>query len=175
MIKLKKDRTVILDLDETLVSSVPAEDFKFDSQIEKEKAKKLRFYNLDGTFLVFQRPECQKFLDKVFEKFNVIVWSAGSKDYVLDIVGAVFGNRVPDLILWKHHCELSKKCKYSRQKDIRLLKYEFKIELGKKPTLIDDLGSENARNHDVIKIKEWNFTDDDSLEDKELMSIFTEI
>ena len=68
----------VLDLDETLISGIPKK--------QKHTLKKLENYNMDNYYTIYCRPHLQEFLDYVFEHFNVIIWTAASKDYCLFIV-----------------------------------------------------------------------------------------
>ena len=44
-------------------------------------------HDFDYYYVVFERPYLQSFLDYIFDKFNVYVWTAASKDYALYIIG----------------------------------------------------------------------------------------
>jgi hypothetical protein len=75
---------VVLDLDQTLVS---AEDWNTqDFKKYKKKAKKFQFHDMDGYYIVFERPNLQSFLDYLFANFNVSVWTAASKASRLGIL-----------------------------------------------------------------------------------------
>jgi TFIIF-interacting CTD phosphatase-like protein len=104
-----------LDLDQTLISGEAREDYNFKKY--KKKAQKFNFEDMDGYYIIFERPKLQKFLDYLFENFNVSVWTAASKDYALFIIETMIladkPNRKLDYIFFSYHCDLSKKYKKS--------------------------------------------------------------
>ena len=68
-----KDKpNIFLDLDNTIISAEAIEDFPFTRKDILHKVMKFTFYNMDGYYLVFERPHLQKFLDYLFKNFNVI-------------------------------------------------------------------------------------------------------
>lgn len=81
---LQDKPSIILDLDQTLISSEATEDHNFEKY--KEKSKKFRYDDMDGYYIVYSRPYLQDFLDYIFENFKVTVWTAASKDYALFII-----------------------------------------------------------------------------------------
>lgn len=142
----KKIANVILDLDETIVSSVPFDEFPANDVNALQKfLNGKRVHTINDEYIVFERPNLQKFLTYVFKHFNVSVWSAGNKEYVAYIVENVilgnYKNRQLDVVLWDKHCNDSRK-HYKNLKDLRLLSDVYKLGLTKKDTvLIDDLAS----------------------------------
>jgi TFIIF-interacting CTD phosphatase-like protein len=82
-----KKGNFILDLDQTLISAEPTEEYDF--QKNKNKAKKIIFHNMDDYYLVFERPDLQKFLTYLFDNFNVSIWTAASKYYALFIIDKI--------------------------------------------------------------------------------------
>jgi hypothetical protein len=99
---------VYLDLDETLVHSFPFSNRKVIS-ITKPIEKFVR-YNFEDIYIILERPGLQKFLDWLFENFNVSIWSAGSSDYVnfikkYIIIGST--NRHLERVLHSKHCDKS--------------------------------------------------------------------
>lgn len=104
---------IILDLDQTLISTEASEEFNFEKY--KEKSKLFTVNDMDGYYLVYSRPHLQSFLDYVFKNFNVTVWTAASKDYALFIVDNILlgskKDRKLDFIMFSYHCEWSKRCK----------------------------------------------------------------
>jgi hypothetical protein len=135
---------IMLDLDQTLISAEPLEDFPFDKPGIKEKALKFAIHNMEDYYIIFERPHLQDFLDYLFENFNVSVWTAASKDYALWVIDKIVlrrPGRKLDFIFYSYHCDLStKKCKRS-SKDLRMLWKHFKLpNYGSHNTLIiDDL------------------------------------
>ncbi|KAL2337333.1 hypothetical protein Fmac_011779 [Flemingia macrophylla] len=81
----KKNITLVLDLDETLVHSCmkPCNDVDFTYEIYKKKTKK------NITVYVRKRPFLQEFLEKVSDMFEIIIFTAGTKVYaekLLDVL-----------------------------------------------------------------------------------------
>lgn len=84
-------KSLVLDVDETLVHTGTGQDYKF--QIEEEW--------VSGTI----RPHLREFLWTVNDLFDVVaVWSAGERDYVHGIVDRVFPYQ-PDLIWTREECD----------------------------------------------------------------------
>ena len=57
---------VLLDLDQTVISAEG--DDEYDHDKSKDKAKKFKFHDMDGYYIVFERPGLQPFLDWLFKK-----------------------------------------------------------------------------------------------------------
>ena len=75
---------ILLDLDQTCISaeSLDGDEPEFNYQNPKhlKKAQKYRYEDMDGYYMVFERPGLQEFLDFLFKNFNVSIWTAASKD-----------------------------------------------------------------------------------------------
>tara|TARA_B110000259_G_C14034389_1_gene408519 strand:- start:15159 stop:15746 length:588 start_codon:yes stop_codon:yes gene_type:complete len=159
MKRLKKN--IILDLDETLISAV--EDMNI-------KSSKLKSYDMDGYYLVFERPHLQKFLDYVFKNFNVIVWTAASKDYAIFIIKNILlsgYDRKLDYIFFRYHCDTSKKYQ-NGSKNLKLLWDTYKIKgISEENTIILDDYYEvhNIQEGNCVKAEEWNIDNKNSHED----------
>ena len=78
---MNKKGHIILDLDQTLISAEPSEEYNFAKN--REKSKKFVFHDMDGYYVVFERPGLQSFLTYLFDNFNVSIWTAASKRYSL--------------------------------------------------------------------------------------------
>ena len=119
-------KNIILDLDNTLVNSLT---FKELNVLSKSKEKKFKYVDMDKSYRVFWRPHLQKFLDYLFENFNVSVWSMASLSYVAFIVKNIIlikPERKLDFVFFAYHCSYSKrflKC----AKDVRILWNELKL------------------------------------------------
>jgi hypothetical protein len=136
-----KNKNVILDIDKTLLFS----NMMFDDETEdaSEIIKPFISHNIGDYYTVYERPYLQKFLDHVFEKYNVSIWTNGSKNYAISVLTDVLHANVPqvspsypqykhndsreekiernvDLILFSYHCKMSK-VNYGIKKDVRLL------------------------------------------------------
>lgn len=140
----EKKYNVILDLDETLVSSHGVSNFPFDKPDIRNKILNYTFHNMESYYIIFERPHLQDFLKFLFKNFNVSVWSAGSKDYVAFIVNNVILKPDPtrklDYLLWSYHCKDSNK-KHKNKKCLKILWDDYKLdEFTKKNTvLVDDM------------------------------------
>ena len=113
----RKKYNLLLDLDQTLISAEASEEFDFEKY--KNKKELFRCDDMDGYYLIFNRPYLQEFLDYVFENFNITIWTAATKDYALFIIEKIILNnkkeRKLDYILFSYHCDISKKRnKYSK-------------------------------------------------------------
>jgi len=108
---MRHKSNIVLDLDQTLISSEIIKEFDFTQN--KEKSKKFNFHNMDEYYLVFERPGLQSFLDNLFENFNVSIWTAASKDYALFIIEKIILKNNPkrklDWVFFSYHCRISKK------------------------------------------------------------------
>jgi len=101
---------VILDLDETLINSQPLDELT--SEERKRFMRRFKTHNMDGYYLVCERPYLQQFLDYIFTNHNVSVWTAASHDYANFIVNNVIlikPERKLKFFLWDRHCKMSKK------------------------------------------------------------------
>ena len=109
----KEKPKFIFDLDQTIISGEPIEEYDFEKN--KKKAAKFRFETMENYYIIFERPYLQQFLTFVFKNFDVSVWTAASKDYALFIIEKIIiaGNkdRKLDYIFFSYHCGLSKKYK----------------------------------------------------------------
>jgi hypothetical protein len=162
-------KNMLLDLDQTLISAEADDEFDFKKY--KEKTKLFDYKDMDGMYLVFERPHLQEFLDYIFKNFNVSVWTAASKDYALFIIEKILLNREPDrkldYIFFSYHCDISddkKRC----TKDLDMLWDEYKLDnYNKKNTFIlDDLDEvflEQQKN--CIIAPEFQFQDKNSEKD----------
>lgn len=115
---------IFLDLDQTLISAEATDEIDFNSKKFKNKAKLFNFENMDGYYIIFERPNLQSFLDYLFSNFNVSIWTAASKDYALFIIEkfiiASNPDRKIDYVFFSYHCDISKKIK-GKSKDLSLL------------------------------------------------------
>ena len=130
----KQKQNLLLDLDENIINARMMKKFfkKMTPEI-KEKSDKFEVHNCDGYFIIFERPHLQDFLDYVFEKFNVSVWTAASKDYALFIVDNIIlkkdkPDRKLDYVFFSYHCDISEKKHNDHIKDLKLLSQTFKLD-----------------------------------------------
>jgi hypothetical protein len=111
---------IVLDLDEALVHTSTDINSLQESKILEDpnlidirsRCFVLDFFDeeLDGTrshniMWGIKRPHLDKFLRECFEKYPyVIVWSAGTRDYVLRVADAIFPHKKPHFIFSREHC-----------------------------------------------------------------------
>ena len=123
---------IILDLDQTLISSENLESENLESEnLESENKRKLKSHKMGNNFNVFCRPHLQEFLDYIFKNFNVSVWTAASKDYAIFVIKNIILNKKPDrkldFIFFSYHCGISKK--YTKNtKNLKMLWDFYKLK-----------------------------------------------
>ena len=108
-------KNIILDLDQTLIYSDLIKDFKPSPKMEK-----FFYKNLDKDYITFARPHLQAFLDYIFKKYNVAIWTAANKPYAIAIINKFIlikpGRKLE--FFYSDHCTLSK-----QQKRIKRVEY----------------------------------------------------
>lgn len=173
-----KKFNVILDLDNTLISSLSKEEEKLN---HRYRMKYFRYEDMDGYYKVFERPGLQKFLDHLFKNFNVSVWTAASKSYALFIINKFILENHPerklDFILFSYHCKISNKIS-KNHKSLKLLQNEFMISNYdlKNTFIIDDHPEvKKSQPENCIQIKYFDFTHRKSYQDKELSKMITQL
>lgn len=169
---------IFLDLDQTLISAY--EYNEFDRKKHEKKMKKFNYKIMDKDFFIFERPYLQEFLDYLFKRFNVSIWTAASRDYALFIIDNIIlskPDRKLDLILFYYHCQLSEEYK-GHTKDLSMLwdKYEIK-RFNKYNTIILDDYDEvyNTQPKNTIVAKPFEFLNKNSSKDKFLLKIIPEL
>lgn len=81
--KRHKNKTVLLDMDETLIAA------KFDGKEPKGFKPSFSFPFQDTKIHVRFRPYMQETLEKLSELFEIVVWTAGVKDYADPILDRI--------------------------------------------------------------------------------------
>ncbi len=164
----KKKTNLILDLDNTLISSQEYNTFQKNNKMEK-----FIYTVMDTEYIVFHRPHLDTFLDFVFKNFNVSVWTAGTKDYALFIIKHIIlskKNRKLDYILSRFNCNESE-FKFGEIKDLNM--FHFDKNYNKENTIIiddnEDVIKQNKNNS--IQVKPFEYTDRSSYTDKELLKV----
>lgn len=151
---------ILLDLDNTLISSLAAEE---ERRSHKRRMSKFRWEDMSGYYKVFERPGLQPFLDYLFANFNVSVWTAASKIYALFIIDKFILQGHPerklDYIFFSHHCRQSRK-KMNTQKKLDMIWSQFGIGYNKDATFIIDDHPEvfDSQPSRCIKIEPFEFT-----------------
>lgn len=162
---------VILDLDETCIHSTE----ETEGTVPSFGLESFEIKDEDGKteFTSYKRPYLNECLNWVKENCNVSVWSAGEKNYVIDIIKNIFEDpSILKFVLWREHC-------MDCEKDTGALK-NLNWLREKMPTidrlghaiLIDDL-KENceANPGHAINISKFIVKDEHSSKDKELTKI----
>lgn len=170
---------IVLDLDQTLISAEATEDF--DIKKNKKKMKNFSYHDMDGYYIVFERPNLQNFLDYLFENFNVSIWTAASKDYCLFIVDKIILQNHPerkiDYIFFKYHCDYSSD-KKSGTKDLSMLWDIYNIKgYNKNNTIILDDYDEvcDTQPENCIMAKPFEFNSDGSDKDDFLVVLMDKL
>lgn len=158
--------TIILDIDETIVHA-------FGDKKEIEKLKKSNIWNANPllrsrTFTVYggpnerwwvvKRPNLDEFIDMCFAKFDqVIVWTAGCREYADDIVSHVFsGHPQPHYVFCREHCAEYQEYKNLHKPIASLRDYGVDIDL-EHTFIVDDRQANFIKNEDNgIRIKEYS-------------------
>lgn len=181
MVKQKENKprmNIILDLDETLIHSFD-KDIKNKKEIQKFKPL-FKSKEMDSDFTVFARPMLQDFLDYLFSKYNVSVWTAASKNYALFIIKKfilIKPERKLDYILYSHHCDLSYDAK-NASKDLSMFWDVWKIKgYNKHNTFIIDDKKEvyDTQPNNCIRAKAFKVENKTCLQDTYLKKIIKEI
>jgi len=174
-----KIKNIVLDLDQTLISAEANEEYDFTKN--KEKAKRFDFQDMDGYYIVFERPGLQNFLDYLFSNYTVSVWTAASKDYALFIIDKIILRNNPgrrlDWVFFSYHCNISKKQK-NGSKSLSMLWDVYGLPgYDKDNTVIvddyDEVYEKNKKN--CIVAIPFEFTDPDSPNDKYLQRLATHL
>jgi TFIIF-interacting CTD phosphatase-like protein len=169
----KKRINVVLDLDNTLIYSISFEKYPKKSN----HLSKLKYHNMNDEYYVFERPGLHRFLDWLYQNFNIMIWSAASPDYVEFIVKNIIeknGRRV-EFVLNSDNCEESQDI--FGEKHIKNLKMLWDIYdipgYGPYNTLIiDDLKLVcKVQPHNSIQIKSFNTRNKECVKDNELTNV----
>ncbi len=135
---------LILDLDNTLISSVTMKEFK------KIKNRKLKYKTMENYYQVYMRPHLSEFLKYAFNNFNVSIWTAASRDYAMFIIEHIIldyslhdpssiKKRKLKMILYDDNCDQSQKYFDKKSpKDLRYL-YNFQGYYPCNTIIMDDL------------------------------------
>jgi hypothetical protein len=163
-----KQGLVILDLDHTLISAVEMNKLNTVKHPEAFKYK-----DFADTYRIYERPYLQKFLDELFSRYRVAVWTAAGISYANFIIKNFIltkPSRKLEFVMWSEHCEYSEE-KYDHQKKLKLLDF-IKDEV----VILDD-------NHEVLETqtaksvdsRDFNVEYEDAREDDFLLYAIDEI
>jgi len=177
--KVKQEKLkVFLDLDSTLIFSEDKDNYDEKKYLTKQSL--FKYKDMDKEYRVFERPHLDKFLDYVFENFDVSVWTAASKDYALFIIKYMLlkkPGRKLDYILFSYHCDYSDKYKKGT-KDLEMLWDFYKIKDYNKDNvkIIDDYDEVyHTQPNNCIRIKPFEFRKKYSEYDNELIKIMEKL
>nr|QXT57808.1 haloacid dehalogenase-like hydrolase [Rhinella marina erythrocytic-like virus] len=163
---------VILDLDETLISTHRLSKF---TKTNYKHANMFHYKRMDDKYIVIARPGLDEFLDWLFSRYTVSVWTAASQPYAMFVVENFImskPNRVPLHVFSSKHCDFSEKVG-SCHKDLRILFKIFPEYYNKDNTIIID---DHANVHDSQKTNSYHippflFLDPQSYKDKHLENV----
>jgi hypothetical protein len=162
---------VFLDLDSTIICSVTANN-KFN-----KKEHPFNSFKMDTSFVVYERPYLQAFLDYLFKYFQVSIWTAASKDYALDIINNSIKfpsdpTRVLQTVLWDSHRDISDKLT-GNSKTLELLQKRFNLPATKGLTIIIDDYDEvyDTQKHACIFAKPFDVKSPDAKSDTFLLAV----
>jgi len=154
---------VILDLDNTIICAVEKIDYNKDKfQILDNN---LIYADMEKYYRIYARPGLDKFLDYLFENFDVSVFTAASKSYALFIVDNFIIKNKKDrelkYMFHSYHTTISES-KYNYIKDLRLLWTTLPSSYTPNNTIIiDDLKQvKTANKQNCLNVKAFEVYDD---------------
>lgn len=173
-------KNLVLDLDNTLISAEALTEFPFHQPGMREKAMHFPIHDMDGYYIVFERPGLQLFLDYAFQNYDVTIWTAASKDYALFIVDRIILQNDPERklenIFFAHHCDLSRRRFDGNNKDLRLLWETFRIGSydPQNTIIVDDLDEvRQIQPENAVRIHPFEILDSGSEHDRHLEELRT--
>ena len=175
---------IILDLDNTIVNALSIEDRR---KLSSDFGKKFKFQDYIPFFRIYARPHLEKFLDYLFNNFNVAVLTAAEKDYALFIVERFIltkPNRHLEFIMFRSQVEIAEEI-FGGMKDLRVIWETYKVNnfYPSNTIIIDDLDLVAQTNpNNTIRIEPFFIVDEESGEinfesekDTELLKLITEL
>jgi TFIIF-interacting CTD phosphatase-like protein len=170
-----KTVNVVLDLDNTLISSVSNDEERAHSKVITDRMSSFDWRNMEDTYKIFARPHLQEFLDFVFANFNVSVWTAASKSYAIFIVDEFILSRASrnlDYLLFSHHCRESHRHR-SCQKSLNMLGTLYPLDYDPNETYIIDDHKEvyATQPTNCIRIKPFEIVKSSAVGDTELLKV----
>ena len=154
-------KTLILDLDETLVHSSFHPLYFEGELIQPDLFFTILFENKTHDVYVLKRPYIKEFLNKMSKIFNIYIFTASIKEYASPLLLKLDENKLISKALFRENCTLSKDNKYI--KDLHILEENLKNVI-----LIDNNPNSYRYNKcNGIPIKTWHYDKND----KELIKI----
>jgi TFIIF-interacting CTD phosphatase-like protein len=150
------DLLVVLDLDETLLHAR-------DEPLARPAELDVSGYH------VYLRPGLEAFLDHVFLRFAVGVWTSSGSDYANAVIRQVFGHRVPRFLFTSAQC--------TQRRDLETLEVHWLKDIRKlraqgfpnsRIVFVDDSPEKLARSYgNLIRVTPF----EGDLEDRELAAL----
>lgn len=101
---------LVLDLDETLIHAS-------ENKLEYE-------HNFEvSNYFIYTRPYLTKFLNEVFQYYDLAIWSSGNDEYVNQIVEKIKPENIEFKFIWGQS-----KCTYKRNLCLNQYEYEKRLE-----------------------------------------------
>ena len=145
-------KNIVLDIDNTLLWACPKRETKIKGD-----------FSFDVDYEIFIRPQLYTFLDYIFSKYNVGIFTAACKDYALDVVNHILP-QYKDKIQFIFHSSDYWTCKVKTggKKDLNFVS-EHTNFLAEETIIIDDCYEVKYTNGDrCIQIKRFLGESDDS-------------
>jgi hypothetical protein len=173
----KVNFNIVLDLDNTIISSLTREEY------EKRKINNtVKFTSIcDGIYYTLGRPYLEDFLKYIFARFHVSVWTAASKDYATEIIKKFItkGKKERKLkgFLYDVHCKESMdNINPKTMKDLRYLYISNKSYNKNNTVIIDDLKEVlNNNKKNSIDSEYFNASNNSALKDTFLLNLMKDL
>jgi TFIIF-interacting CTD phosphatase-like protein len=161
---------VILDLDETILSSERISEFiRYN---DSSLLDKLEYTLVDDEYITFSRPLLTEFLNYLFDNYNVAVWTAATDDYAKFMVEHLIltkPDRKLDFIFHRNHCKKSNRL-YGGDKNLNMIWDTIPGYNKYNSVLIDDLETTyHLQPRNVIQAIPFRFDNKQPENDKFLM------
>jgi TFIIF-interacting CTD phosphatase-like protein len=147
-------KTLVLDLDNTLINTPAPTEY-----VLTNNAKYLEYVFLFKSQICFKRPHLDEFLKWAAQHYNIVIWTAATKDYAKEIVNKL--KIAPKMILSREHSDAS----YLVTGDLKNLKFMGLTDA----IIVDDLEEVyNAQPANAYKIPPFTISNKNAFEDNEL-------
>lgn len=115
----------ILDLDNTLICCEPWEELRERNDWSEHKERivkndRLVIHDIDKLYLCVERPYLKEFLDYLYANFDVSIWTAATKSYMIYIFEQILKRPETKFLFHSYHCDLSEELK-DAQKSLKML------------------------------------------------------
>ena len=124
-------KNIILDLDNTLVSSLKCNDLNkntINKLLDENHIYYKLFDNNELIYVIFGRKDLYEFIDFIFKHFKVSVWTAASRCYASFVTQSILKkDQQCDYIFFDYHCKISKKLYNKQSKNLNILEKFFKL------------------------------------------------